>query len=81
MQDRARRKSRTSLKIFKETHRIVPEPRTKRRGGREGKEEREEKSIATGVRMKVHVFFLRRNTLLPLVPPAVMEGARPPSKN
>lgn len=28
---------------------------------------REEKSAATGVRMKVHVFFLRRNTLLPLV--------------
>lgn len=41
----------------------------------------EEKSVATGVRMKVHVFFLRRNTLLPLVPPAVMEEARPPPKN
>lgn len=47
----------------------------KREAGRARGEEREEKSAATGVRMKVHVFFLRRNTLLPLVLAAVMEGA------
>lgn len=41
---------------------------------------RGEKLRYTGVRMKVHVFFLRRNTLLPLVPPAVMEEARPPPR-
>ncbi|XP_011053728.1 PREDICTED: uncharacterized protein LOC105145679 [Acromyrmex echinatior] len=65
LQDRARRKSRTSLKIFKETHRIVPEPRTKRRGGRERKPEREEKSIATGVRMKGTERFLAQLCSLP----------------
>lgn len=69
--ERARRKSWTFLEMFEEL--AVSWRRTKRRRGMGRK--REEKSVATGVRMKVHVFFLRRNTLLPLVSAAVMEGA------
>jgi len=63
--------------------RNLPGPR-KRTENTEKEEEgkrRKEKSVATGVRMKVHAFFLRRNTLLPLVPTVVMERARPPPKN
>ncbi|XP_039309181.1 uncharacterized protein LOC105202176 isoform X2 [Solenopsis invicta] len=54
-QCRARRKSQTSLKIFKETHRIVPKPRTKRQDGGEEERQREKgkKSVATGVRIKI----------------------------
>ncbi|XP_032688299.1 uncharacterized protein LOC116852245 [Odontomachus brunneus] len=76
-QCRARGKSWTFLKTLEEL--TAPNQEQERKSEqqleREEQEENEqrdrgkrERSVTTGVMMKVHVFFLRRNTLLPLVP-------------